>query len=207
MNNTLIATGLNSNMPFGLTRKGGTPFFNSSMSELLGNHQCGLCSESMMVLTEQENHVRAYKKPLCVINTLRYGTDEIVQPWVFYFFPLFNTNGVVNGSFFHAHPFRFCSMLQWIDGELPHAATFYPTDSLFTHRERMIIFFIYHSLTSKEIGKRLNISHRTVENRIQDIYQKVGVNNVFHLKKYLRDNALDSYIPPELLTLRIQRLL
>lgn len=46
-----------------------------------------------------------------------------------------------------------------------------------TRREREIISFIVDGLTSKEIAKKLNLSHRTVEAYRGKLLRKIGVGN------------------------------
>ncbi|WP_025245194.1 helix-turn-helix transcriptional regulator [Candidatus Sodalis pierantonius] len=86
-----------------------------------------------------------------------------------------------------------------MNGEAPSSATFEPGER-FTQREWEIVFFALHNLTSKETGRRLGISHRTVENKLQDIYQKTGTHCNRGLAMYCRENRTDCYIPPSLLS-------
>nr|WP_242490209.1 ECF-type sigma factor [Sodalis glossinidius] len=58
-----------------------------------------------------------------------------------------------------------------------------------------------HGLTSKETGRRLGISDRTVENRLQVIFDKSGTHCNRELAMYCRENGTDRYIPPSLLSL------
>jgi PAS domain S-box-containing protein len=46
-----------------------------------------------------------------------------------------------------------------------------------TRREREIVSFVIDGLTSKEIAKKLNLSHRTVEAYRGKLLKKIGVNN------------------------------
>ncbi|CAK8742659.1 hypothetical protein SODG_005912 [Sodalis praecaptivus] len=66
---------------------------------------------------------------------------------------------------------------------------------MFTDRERCIIFLSLQRLSSKRIGQRLQISHRTVENRFQVIYHKLGIHNVWQLDDYCRQEGLMHAIP------------
>lgn len=49
--------------------------------------------------------------------------------------------------------------------------------SLLTKREKEIFAMVKSSLSNKEIAQRLDISHRTVENILSCIYDKVGVKS------------------------------
>ncbi|WP_424141187.1 helix-turn-helix transcriptional regulator [Sodalis glossinidius] len=50
-------------------------------------------------------------------------------------------------------------------------------------------------MSSKEVAKIINISHRTVENNLQCIYNKVGINSVRALREYCTSNGITQYIP------------
>ncbi|MGL9723176.1 LuxR C-terminal-related transcriptional regulator [Sodalis sp. (in: enterobacteria)] len=56
-----------------------------------------------------------------------------------------------------------------------------------------------HALSAKEAARVLNISHRTVENRLRIIYQKVGINSSSQLAEFCRQTKLHCNIPPGLL--------
>ncbi|MFT4465524.1 MAG: helix-turn-helix transcriptional regulator [Sodalis sp. (in: enterobacteria)] len=87
-----------------------------------------------------------------------------------------------------------------MDGEAPRPATFEPGE-LFAQREWEVLFFTLHGLTAKDVARRLEIFNRTVENKLQDIYQKSGTHSARELAMYCRENGTDRYIPPSLLPL------
>jgi DNA-binding CsgD family transcriptional regulator len=60
-----------------------------------------------------------------------------------------------------------------------------------TAREQEIILLLIEGTGGKEIGERLFISPKTVENHVYNIYQKLGVKNRVQLFRLIRANALD----------------
>jgi DNA-binding CsgD family transcriptional regulator len=60
-----------------------------------------------------------------------------------------------------------------------------------TGREQEIILLLLEGAGGKEIGTRLFISPKTVENHIYNIYQKLGVKSRVQLYRLIRANALD----------------
>ncbi len=56
-------------------------------------------------------------------------------------------------------------------------------DILLTVREREVLELISEGLTNSDIGARLHLSHRTIENHRVSLYQKFGVNNAVSLVK------------------------
>ncbi|XBS71596.1 LuxR C-terminal-related transcriptional regulator [Acerihabitans sp. KWT182] len=50
-------------------------------------------------------------------------------------------------------------------------------------------------MSSKNIARRLNRSHRTIENKLQQIYQKAGVHNLSQFQAYCKEKGFDRFIP------------
>ena len=48
---------------------------------------------------------------------------------------------------------------------------------MLTQRERQVVRFAMDGLSNKEIGVRLNMSPKTVESRLTDIYDRYGITN------------------------------
>lgn len=130
-------------------------------------------------------------------NSQPYGARGITQPWLFCFLPDVDDCGVCHGSFCHAQPFPFLSLPDYLEGGCPRPVEDWPVDDMFTDRERCIIFLSLQRLSSKRIAQRLQISHRTVENRLQVIYHKIGIHNVCQLDDYCRQEGLMHAIPPQ----------
>lgn len=61
-----------------------------------------------------------------------------------------------------------------------------PTDSnaIFTPRERQVLQMLAEGQSAKEIGKTLNISHKTVHTFRSQIMAKIGVDSLAELVKY-----------------------
>lgn len=68
----------------------------------------------------------------------------------------------------------------------------------FTDREWHVLFLALQRLSAKEIARRLNLSPRTVENRLSLIYEKMAVNDGYHLRIVCREKAITHYIPSDL---------
>lgn len=126
-----------------------------------------------------------------------FGRKNTIQPYIFDVRPFFDNIGNVVGTMTEARPCKFFSPLQYIDDKSPIALTSHVPDTNFTESELKIIFFAYHGLSSKETGRRLGISHRTVENTLQGIYQKSGEHNINLFRIFCEVIGLDCYIPSE----------
>ncbi|WP_407079678.1 helix-turn-helix transcriptional regulator [Candidatus Williamhamiltonella defendens] len=66
--------------------------------------------------------------------------------------------------------------------------------TLFTEKELDVIFYALQKLSSKDIATKLSLLHRTVENRLQRMYEKMEVNSLAGLIEYCHTNALNNYI-------------
>ena len=199
MTPSLTALWRRSRTPCAFTNAAGTLFANLPMQRLLGCSERVCCSESPLVLMfqAQEAQARQQRQPLWVFNSQPYGTQGITQPWLFCFLPDVDDYGGCNGSFCHARPFPFLSLPDYLEGESPRPVENWPIDDMFSDRERGIIFLSLQRLSSKRIAQRLQISHRTVENRLQGIYQKIGIHNVRQLDDYCRQQGLMYAISPQ----------
>ncbi|BGI53591.1 MAG: hypothetical protein HamCj_19440 [Candidatus Hamiltonella defensa (Ceratovacuna japonica)] len=69
-----------------------------------------------------------------------------------------------------------------------------PVDT-FTEKELDIIFYAFQKLSLKDIATKLCLSHRTVENRLQRIYDKIKVNSLEGLIEYCHTTGLDHHVP------------
>jgi len=131
-----------------------------------------------------------------LINVLPEG-KRLPEPWIIDFLPLLSTENNFPALFF-ARPFLFLSPLDYIDGKQPHTVSMEKPDNMFTDREWHVLFLALQRLSAKEIARRLNLSPRTVENRLSFIYEKMAVNDGYHLRKVCREKAITHYIPSDL---------
>jgi len=146
---------------------------------------------------EHDRQVRETQQSLSSLNIYPYGRKQIVQPYICEKFPLYNEKGKCIGIIFHSRKCAFFSALQCINGELPNLPVFHSTKKLFSKKELEVIFFALYSLSAKEIAKKLHLSHRTIENTLQKIYRKAGINCLNQLITFCKTKGLDNYIPPQ----------
>ena len=60
-----------------------------------------------------------------------------------------------------------------------------------TERETEILRYVAKGLTARQIGERLSLSHRTVENHVQATFRKLQVANRVELARYAIEHGLD----------------
>ncbi|MBC9955709.1 response regulator transcription factor [Yimella sp. cx-51] len=60
-----------------------------------------------------------------------------------------------------------------------------------TERETEVLRFVAKGLSAKQIGTRLGVSHRTVENHVQSSLRKLHLSNRVELARYAMEHGLD----------------
>lgn len=86
-----------------------------------------------------------------------------------------------------------------VHDQLPISLLLSPPCKTFSIKELDVIFYALQSFSAKEIARELNLSHRSIENKMQEIYRKATVYSLQGLKDYCRERELDKYIPPKFL--------
>jgi DNA-binding NarL/FixJ family response regulator len=66
-----------------------------------------------------------------------------------------------------------------------------PSGPSLTDRETEILRHVAKGLTARQIGERLSLSHRTVENHVQATFRKLQVANRVELARYAIEHGLD----------------
>lgn len=145
---------------------------------------------------EHDRSTLQVKDRLCSLEIHRYGSEQLLQPYYFDKFPLFDHKiGKCIGTIFHARKFEHFSLLKHINGERPTFFCFFPPEQLFSDGELDVIFYALQSMSSKIIAKKLDLSFRTIENRLLVIYKKAGVHCLSGLVDFCRAKGFDRYIP------------
>lgn len=135
------------------------------------------------------------KQKTSVIQTALNFNENKYKSYFFEKRPFYNKHGSVIGTIYHGREFIPLSIDFLFGNKNASVCRFEPPNNSFTKRECSIIFWLIRRLSSKEIGKKLEISHRTVENTIQAIYNKSGVNDSHQFREYCSSIGFDNYIP------------
>ncbi|ETS31535.1 helix-turn-helix transcriptional regulator [Photorhabdus temperata] len=136
---------------------------------------------------------------VCSLETHMFGKDKFLSSHFCEKYPLYNDENECVGIIFHGREAQDFSLTRLFYGKLPASIIFQPPTHLFTPREWDVIFLSLHKNTSKQIGRILNISYRTVEHYTAQIYRKVGVKSAQQLEEYCRFNDYDLYVPKRFL--------
>ncbi|MBS9434159.1 helix-turn-helix transcriptional regulator [Photorhabdus hainanensis] len=132
---------------------------------------------------------------VCSLETHMYGKDKFLSSYFQEKYPFYNDDGECIGVMFHAWKAQDFSFTRLFHGKLPASILFSPPTDIFTQREWDVIFLLLQKYTSKQMGKMLNISYRTVETHLSRIYKRIGVHSSRQLEDYCRTNDYDLYVP------------
>jgi len=155
-------------------------------------------------LQEHDRRTEASRIQTAVIETHYWFGKDYLTPWVSEKLPIYNLNGDYTGVIWNAKPLNSLSPHKYISRQKPSILTTDIATDLFTQSELDIIFFMLQRLSVKEIAKIYNISPKTIQNRIYNIYQKADVHSLAQFEEYCRHAQIDSYIPSRLLKKGIQ---
>lgn len=118
--------------------------------------------------------------------------------------PLYDNEKNIIGIVGHGRAVDAPQLLYYINRLKKMTIQFDAPNDLFTPRELEIIFWAQQRLTAKEIAKRLDLSPKTVENRLSLIYEKADVHSIIRLIEYCKHTGLDSYIPSDFIRKGVQ---
>ncbi|MCW7760331.1 helix-turn-helix transcriptional regulator [Photorhabdus luminescens] len=144
---------------------------------------------------DHDRKVMEKEERICSLETHLFGKEQILSSYFCEKYPLYHEDGSCIGTIFHGYQAQDFSFTRLFHGKLPASIMFQPPTDLFTQREWDVIFLLLHKYTSKQMGRMLNISYRTVETHVSRIYKRVGVHSSYQLEEYCRTNDYDLYVP------------
>lgn len=124
-----------------------------------------------------------------------FERNPYLQPWYFDKYPLMDNNGVCIGTIFHGRPVEMVTLARLDKIKIPSSLVFSPPSDFFLKREWEIVFYLLQGFSARDISEHLHISFRTVNNHIQNIYHKAGVNSRRRLIEFCYENNISNYIP------------
>lgn len=145
---------------------------------------------------EQDSKVIDSGKSMSIIETSTWYGNNYLTPYVCEKNPVYLGDQIV-GTVWNAVPFKLFTPLEYVDDKPGKFVSSNPPVDIFTSAELRVAFFLINKSTAKETAKRLNITHRTVQNHVTAIYQKAGVSSFEQFLEYSIQTGLDCYLPEE----------
>lgn len=155
-------------------------------------------------MIEHDRRTQARHGRVAIIETHYWFGQKNLMPYISEKLPLYDENGIFIGVAWNARLLDTMSPLKYISQQKPGVLTTEANSDLFTRAELDTLFLMLQRLTTKEIARIYKLSHRTVENRIYNIYQKAGVHTLGQFEEFCRHAGLDHFIPGRLIEKGIQ---
>ena len=129
------------------------------------------------------------------LETHKWNKEKNLSSYLFEKIPFYDDNNECQGIIFHGRKAESYCLNRLYRGKLPGSLMFTPPIDTLSSREWDIVFLFIHRYTSKQIGKILNISYRTVENHFAAIYRKIGIHKASQFLEYCYEHDFDLYVP------------
>jgi len=134
-----------------------------------------------------------------VIETDFWYNSSYLVPYISSKIPLRNKEGICVGTLWNARRIKVVSPLVFIGEKKPSVLQTSVDEDMFTKAELDIIFFLLKRLSRKEIANCLNLSTKTIDNSIQNMYRKCDVHSLSQFESYCRELNLHDFVPSRLL--------
>ena len=143
-------------------------------------------------------HDRLTEQSLQVVTVIEtdywYGQSQL-EPFISEKIPLRGKDGSCVGSLWNARKVRVISPLVSLGEKAPSVLQTSLESSIFSIAELDVLYLLLKRLSKKEIAIQLNLSVKTIDNRIQNMYRKSGVHSLIQFEEYCRDLGLVNFIP------------
>lgn len=165
-----------------------------------------ICQELWPEFVKSDQKAIKENKKIISIAIHHYGignTSSLVPHYVERA-PLYDDENKLIGIVSHGRPLEVPELLYYMSRLNRKTIQIDADNDLFTKRELEVIFWAQQRLSAKEIAKRLNISYKTVEVHLMNIYNKAGVHSLIQLIEYCKHTGLDKYIPLDFIRKGVQ---
>lgn len=152
-------------------------------------------SEMAQALQEHDRIAENSQRSATVIETHYWYGEQTLKPFLSSKFPIYDAQRQCLGTVWNAREVILVSPLLLINNKRPSVLHTEQSQTLFTKKELELVFFLQQKFSAKEIAQILQISYRTVENRVFSIYQKAGVHSLSQFIEFCKNAGLDNYIP------------
>ncbi|MFI8417147.1 helix-turn-helix transcriptional regulator [Serratia sp. NPDC078593] len=161
-------------------------------------------AECASELIEHDRRTEESRDRVAVIETHYWFGKDTLTPFISEKLPIYNSDKQIIGVLWNAKPLDTLSPLKYINQQKPSILTTAVETDTFTKAELDIIFLMLQRFSTKEIARVYDVSQKTIENRIYNVYQKANVHSLQQFEEYCKHANLDNYIPDRLIEKGIQ---
>ncbi|MFS2223144.1 helix-turn-helix transcriptional regulator [Pantoea sp. B65] len=151
--------------------------------------------ETLKAWRNQDRAIIENRKPLLMLEIHPHAVES---PYLCKKVPFYNNNSECIGAFCSIQALEAFTPNDFINGKLPVSLLLNKPDNFFTEKECEIIFFKLQGMSSKQIGNLTGLSHRTVENRLAQMYAKARVKHFDDFRQFCETRNLHRYLPKRL---------
>ncbi|MFS2222191.1 helix-turn-helix transcriptional regulator [Pantoea sp. B65] len=140
----------------------------------------------------QDRKIAQVRKPLIMLEMHPGAVD---YPYLVRKVPFYDDNNSCQGVITYCRNLEVFTLKDFVKGNSPGSLLLTKPDDFFTEKECEIIFLKLQGMTSKEVGNRLHLSSRTVDNRMMRLYNKTGVNHFDDFSEFCEQRNYNRYLP------------
>ena len=140
----------------------------------------------------QDRKIARERKPLVMLEIHPKAVD---YPYMVRKVPFYDDNNQCTGVITCCRNLEVFTLKDFVKGNTPGSLLLSKPDDYFTEKECEIIFLKLQGMTSKEVGSRLHLSSRTVDNRLMRLYDRAGVNHFDDFSEFCERRDYNRYLP------------
>ncbi len=154
-----------------------------------------LCENEKTVSDWREQDKQIAANPLKELMMLEVHPESADNPYTVRKTAFYSKEKKFIGVLLHIKYLELFRPNDFIKGKLPGSLLLHKPDDFFTEKECEIIFLKLQGMTSRAIARTLYRFPRTIENIIQELYDKTGVNNAVDFAEFCEKRNLHRYLP------------
>ena len=143
----------------------------------------------------QDRLAESSSQTVAIIETDYWYGKRYLDPYISEKIPLRDREGECVGTLWNARKVKVISPLVCIGEKSPSVLQTSFETSVFSEAEMDVLYLLLKRLSRKEIAIQLNLSVKTVDNRIQNMYTKGGVHSLKQFEEYCRSAGLINVLP------------
>ncbi|KOC89490.1 helix-turn-helix transcriptional regulator [Winslowiella iniecta] len=151
--------------------------------------------ENETVVNEWQNQDRIVANGRKPLTMLEIHPEAVEFPYIVRKVPFYDDNNNCAGVITYSKNLEVFTLKDFAKGNTPGSLLLSKPDDFFSEKECEIIFLKLQGMTSKEVGNRLHLSPRTVDNRLMRLYDKVGVNHFDDFSEFCEQRDYNRYLP------------
>ncbi|MBN3263010.1 helix-turn-helix transcriptional regulator [Pectobacterium brasiliense] len=157
-------------------------------------------SEFAGEMVEHDRRTEQSLERIAVIETYNWFNNPELVPYLCEKIPLFSDKKQLIGTLWTSRPIRSISPVYLSAKQRTNVVEWTSSyEGPFSKTEMETLFLLLCDFSKADIAAKMNLSKRTIDNRVQRMYQKIGVHNLRQFEEYCYQHSLHGYIPQSFL--------